>query len=603
MKNQLSLLAFFLFFVGQVQAQTLIDGMYYNLDRLNQTASVSKVPTNASKYSGSIDIPGEVMYEGTVYSVTGIGDDAFSFCANLNNIVIPRSVISIGNWAFSYCTGLTTLKIPYSVTSIATSAFYGCSNLSSIDVEQPNFTYRSDNNAIIEQVTSKLVLGCKNTVIPTYVKSIGTTAFGGCSELKNISIPNSVTSIEIGAFEECSGLTSVVIPNSVTNLGPVAFFNCSNLESVTIGNSVQNIEYWAFYQCPKLSAVKIGSAVKNIERLAFAGCHSLTSIEIPNSVTNIDNAFDGSINLTNIHMLSSTPPTASSAAFNGCTNLTCIYVPKDAAVAYNVEPWNSYEIVEFTDTWTISDNGATAYTETPNFTANVLNYTRNFTHTGWQALYVPFDIPYDAISDKFDVAELNMFHQYDDNNDGDFDRTELEVLRLKAGSTIEHHTPYVIRAKETGEQTVTLADATAYRAEEKEFECMSLKRRYVFHGTYSGVSGADMLAGGYYALSNGELCRAASASAALGGFRWYVSVTDRATGLPVSPAALPAKMRIVEWGEEGGEATGIAAAPADAPRTAAAPVYDLNGRRVGTADAMDALPKGVYIVNGKKAIR
>ena len=31
---------------------------------------------------------------------------------------------------------------------------------------------------------------------------------------------------------------------------------------------------------------------------------------------------------------------------------------------------------------------------------------------------MPFDILYDAISDKFDVAELNNFHQYDDNNDG-----------------------------------------------------------------------------------------------------------------------------------------------------------------------------------------
>lgn len=58
-----------------------------------------------------------------------------------------------------------------------------------------------------------------------------------------------------------------------------------------------------------------------------------------------------------------------------------------------------------------------------------------------------------------------------------------------------------------------------------------------------------------------------------------------------------------EWGEEGGEFTGIAATPADVPRPAVAPVYDLNGRRVGTADAMDALLKGVYIANGKKAIR
>ena len=45
------------------------------------------------------------------------------------------------------------------------------------------------------------------------------------------------------------------------------------------------------------------------------------------------------------------------------------------------------------------------------------------------------------------------------------------------------------------------------------------------------------------------------------------------------------------------------AAPAAAPLLKDAPVYDLNGRRVGKADAIGALPKGVYIVNGKKVIR
>ena len=345
-------------------------------------------------------------------------------------------------------------------------------------------------------------------------------------------------------------------------------------------------------------------SVTSLGKSCFRDCTGLTSITIPNSVTSLGRGcFYRCSGLTNIKMKSSTPPTTGSGAFSGCSSLTTVYVPEGAKSAYNVEPWRNYEIVEFLDALNISDNGAAIYAQAEDAATDKINYTRNYAHTGWQALYVPFDIPYDAISDKFDVAELNNFHQFDDDNDGIFDRTELEVLRLRAGSTIEHHTPYVIRAKAAGEQTVTLADATAYRAEEKEFECMSLKLRYVFHGTYSGVSGADMLAGGFYALSNGKLCKAASASAALGGFRWYVSVTDRATGLPVSPATLPAKMRIVEWSEEGGEVTGIAAAPADAPRTADAPVYDLNGRRVGTADAMDALPKGVYIVNGKKTIR
>ena len=82
-----------------------------------------------------------------------------------------------------------------------------------------------------------------------------------------------------------------------------------------------------------------------------------------------------------------------------------------------------------------------------------------------------------------------------------------------------------------------------------------------------------------------------------------MSVEDL-SGTPVSPAALPARMRIVEWGEEnGGDITGIATAPTTAPLLKDAPVYDLNGRRIGTADAMDALPKGVYIVNGKKVMK
>lgn len=51
------------------------------------------------------------------------------------------------------------------------------------------------------------------------------------------------------------------------------------------------------------------------------------------------------------------------------------------------------------------------------------------------------------------------------------------------------------------------------------------------------------------------------------------------------------------------ENTSIAAAPTVDSQKASAPVYGLNGRRIGTADAMDAQPKGVYIVNGKKVMK
>ena len=59
--------------------------------------------------------------------MTDIGNDAFSHCSSLSNIVVPNSVISIGNRAFWDCGSLSNIVIPDSVTDIGNGAFYGCS--------------------------------------------------------------------------------------------------------------------------------------------------------------------------------------------------------------------------------------------------------------------------------------------------------------------------------------------------------------------------------------------------------------------------------------------------------------------------------------------
>ena len=81
-----------------------------------------------------------------------------------------------------------------------------------------------------------MVSGCKNTVIPNSVTSIGNNAFFHCSRLTSVTIPNSVTSIGNGAFYECFSLTYIVIPNSVTSIGNRAFCSCYYLTSVTVLN-------------------------------------------------------------------------------------------------------------------------------------------------------------------------------------------------------------------------------------------------------------------------------------------------------------------------------------------------------------------------------
>ena len=169
-------------------------------------------------------------------SVTSIEAEAFFGCSGLTSVTIGNSVTSIGPVAFYNCSGLTSVTIGNSVTNIERDAFSGCTSLTGITVDTNNTTYYSEGNCIITKADNILILGCKTSVIPNSVTSIGQSAFPGCSGLTSIEIPDSVTSIGIEAFSGCSGLTSVTIGNSVTSIWEAAFFGCSGLTSVIFLN-------------------------------------------------------------------------------------------------------------------------------------------------------------------------------------------------------------------------------------------------------------------------------------------------------------------------------------------------------------------------------
>ena len=188
--------------------------------------------------------------------VTSIGDYAFYNCYALTSINIPNSVTSIRSSAFSSCSALTSITIPDSVTSIGDWAFQFCKALTSITVDPANTVYKSDGNCIIEKATNKLIQGCKASIIPNYVTSIGSSAFNGYSSLISINIPDGVTSIGDRAFDFCTALTSITIPNSVISIGSYAFHDCRALTNVIIKGK-PTVKTTTFDSTPKLEKIYV----------------------------------------------------------------------------------------------------------------------------------------------------------------------------------------------------------------------------------------------------------------------------------------------------------------------------------------------------------
>ena len=191
--KKIVLLFFLSFMTLTVSAGSAVEvkGLWYSLDNITHCATIISDQYFIG-YSGDVEIPDVIEYNGENYNVTAIDKGAFSGLSELQSVTIGNQVKTINESAFAY--------------SSVTSAVIG-KGVQKID----NFTFYS------------------------------------CKRLAYVLIGNGVTHIGTSAFHHCKSLSTVILGKSVYDVGESAFYDCENLRDVYfLREYPPYIDYWSY---------------------------------------------------------------------------------------------------------------------------------------------------------------------------------------------------------------------------------------------------------------------------------------------------------------------------------------------------------------------
>ena len=368
MKNQLLLkllvLTMCLWCAPSANAYDFYSGGFYFDIKSNNQVEVTYENDDYASYSGVVNIPSQVTYNGTTYTVTSIGYQAFTL-SDITQVTIPNTVTRIGGNAFRICKQLEKVTMTDAVTQIWSQAFEGCRKLKEINL--------SEN-----------------------LETLPFSCFSWCDSLKSITLPHSLNTIQTGAFKECHNLKSITcmawepptwdgemvfesdvlssatltvpkssyndyknasspwsafntikslyydiekdgvyflrnnmgtldvtykdyyyntysghvrIPSWITlhegdidveGIGTQAFMSCRNLTSVSLPSGIKIIRDRAFMYCSSLNSISIPSTVETIDQYAFTGCSTLTTITLREGLKTVGTQAMSGIALTSI---------------------------------------------------------------------------------------------------------------------------------------------------------------------------------------------------------------------------------------------------------------------------------------------------------------
>lgn len=220
--------------------------------------------------------------------------------------------------------------------------------------------------------------------------------------------------------------------------------------------------------------------------------------------------------------------------------------------------------------------------------------TKNYTNTGWNSFFVPFDFTLtEEMLNDFEFVTLYAIAL--ENGNGS---PIISYKMAKAGDKIAAFFPCLIKAKTTGEQTLYFdeVDYKSIKGVAPQYSC-STTEQYTFHPVMENT--CLVAKKGYYLNSKqNSFVYNTHPEAYLPPFLYYMTIQDKATMSYIVPAnGGVSKAKICVIGEN--EPTGITDL-VDEAASASGKVYNLQGVVVG--NTTEGLPKGVYIKNGRKII-
>lgn len=406
----------------------------------------------------------------------------------------------------------------------------------------------------------------KSMIIPDGVKKIGDFAFRLSWHLQSISFPNSLEHIGKMAFEG-TNIPSITLPEGMISIGDGAFYNNESLTSVELPNSLVYIGDYAFGECPALKTVINHSWVPQ----------SICPIVITEEEEGVYGTYIGLSFWT----------------------FGTLHVPQGRKEVYEAEEgWKNFTVFDDLPVHTNIIEDAQVYENEMTYEYDKIVYNRTFFANVWNAWFVPFAVPTSTLEDHgLTAAYIEGIHNYDDDQDGEIDRSVMEVVKI-ANGTLRAGTPYLIKAAEDYTYPLVIDSPASLQLDSDvhPIHTETATTIYDFVGTYRGVDAATTTAAGnYYSL--GSKNNMEHRLGKILPLRWYMTTSSKDPLYDRDVASAPKQFSIRVVGEED-ETSGIRTVYSE-KETIGEPtvlIFDMNGI------SRSELQKGINIINGNKVL-